>query len=129
VVIHGGCWGSQYGFGDMGHICAAVTESGVAAWDIEYRRVGDAGGGWARGGGKVWGAAQLPCGRAGKYFAWLYTGGVLWLSRRRPSGAADWIAKTFAERPSPLFREPAAAGRRGFARWHHGPAQDRYGVR
>jgi acetyl esterase/lipase len=46
VVIHGGCWVSQYGLGYMGHVGAALTESGVATWNIEYRRVGNAGGGW-----------------------------------------------------------------------------------
>ncbi|MDQ3010316.1 MAG: alpha/beta hydrolase [Acidobacteriota bacterium] len=46
VVIHGGCWMSQYGLGYMGHVSAALTEAGVATWNIEYRRVGNAGGGW-----------------------------------------------------------------------------------
>lgn len=46
VVIHGGCWMSQYGLGYMGHISAALTEAGIATWNIEYRRVGNAGGGW-----------------------------------------------------------------------------------
>jgi acetyl esterase/lipase len=46
VVIHGGCWVSQYGLGYMGHVSAALAEAGVATWNIEYRRVGNAGGGW-----------------------------------------------------------------------------------
>ncbi|HMZ21735.1 MAG TPA: alpha/beta hydrolase, partial [Blastocatellia bacterium] len=46
VVIHGGCWMSQYGLGYMGHVSAALTEAGIATWNIEYRRVGNAGGGW-----------------------------------------------------------------------------------
>lgn len=46
VVIHGGCWLSQYGLGYMGHIGATLTEAGIATWNIEYRRVGNAGGGW-----------------------------------------------------------------------------------
>ena len=46
IVIHGGCWVSQYGLGYMGHVSAALTEAGVATWNIEYRRVGNAGGGW-----------------------------------------------------------------------------------
>ncbi len=46
VVIHGGCWMAQYGLGYMGHISAALTEAGIATWNIEYRRVGNAGGGW-----------------------------------------------------------------------------------
>ncbi len=46
IVIHGGCWMSQYGLGYMGHLSAALAEAGIATWNIEYRRVGNAGGGW-----------------------------------------------------------------------------------
>ena len=46
IVIHGGCWYSEY---DLRHVAAfssALTRAGVATWSLEYRRVGDAGGGW-----------------------------------------------------------------------------------
>lgn len=46
IVIHGGCWLSQYGLGYMGHVSAALAEAGIATWNIEYRRVGNSGGGW-----------------------------------------------------------------------------------
>ena len=46
IVIHGGCWMAQYGLGYMGHLSAALTEAGFATWNIEYRRVGNPGGGW-----------------------------------------------------------------------------------
>lgn len=46
IVIHGGCWSPKYGLGYMGNLCAALTEAGLATWSIEYRRVGDRGGGW-----------------------------------------------------------------------------------
>ena len=46
IVIHGGCWMSQFGLGYMGHLSAALTEAGFATWNIEYRRVGNPGGGW-----------------------------------------------------------------------------------
>ena len=46
VIIHGGCWLSQYDLKYAGHLCAALTEAGIATWNIEYRRVGNAGGGW-----------------------------------------------------------------------------------
>ena len=46
IIIHGGCWMSQYGLSYMGHLSAALTELGVATWSIEYRRVGNQGGGW-----------------------------------------------------------------------------------
>jgi acetyl esterase/lipase len=46
VVVHGGCWLSQY---DRTYTRAAVeafTRDGWATWTIAYRRVGDEGGGW-----------------------------------------------------------------------------------
>jgi acetyl esterase/lipase len=46
VFIHGGCWLSRYDLKYTGHLGAALAEAGVATWSIEYRRVGDAGGGW-----------------------------------------------------------------------------------
>ncbi len=46
IVIHGGCWLKQYGLSYMGHLSAALTEAGVATWSVEYRRIGDQGGGW-----------------------------------------------------------------------------------
>jgi acetyl esterase/lipase len=46
VVIHGGCWMAEYGLSYLGHLSAALTEAGVATWNIEYRSVGDSGGGW-----------------------------------------------------------------------------------
>ena len=46
IVIHGGCWLAEYDLGYMSAFADALTAAGVATWSIEYRRVGDAGGGW-----------------------------------------------------------------------------------
>src|SRR5262245_16691284 len=46
IVIHGGCWMSQYGLSYIGHLSAALTDSGLATWSVEYRRIGNEGGGW-----------------------------------------------------------------------------------
>jgi acetyl esterase/lipase len=46
IVIHGGCWLAEYGLSYMSHLSAALAEAGVATWSIEYRRIGDEGGGW-----------------------------------------------------------------------------------
>ncbi len=46
VVIHGGFWRARYDLEHIGHVCAALTSLGVATWSIEYRRVGNEGGGW-----------------------------------------------------------------------------------
>ena len=46
IVVHGGCWLAEYDLGHISGLAAALTEAGMATWSIEYRRVGDAGGGW-----------------------------------------------------------------------------------
>jgi acetyl esterase/lipase len=46
VVIHGGYWRARYDLGYMGHLCAALAAEGVATANLEYRRVGNLGGGW-----------------------------------------------------------------------------------
>ena len=46
VFFHGGWWKSEYDLGYAGHLCAALKQQGIAVWSVEYRRVGEAGGGW-----------------------------------------------------------------------------------
>ena len=46
VFVHGGWWQAEYGLEYAGHLCAAFKKAGVAVWSLEYRRVGEAGGGW-----------------------------------------------------------------------------------
>ncbi len=46
VVIHGGCWRAQYSVDHIGAFSDALTKAGVATWAVEYRRVGNPGGGW-----------------------------------------------------------------------------------
>jgi len=46
VLIHGGCWLSQFDIAPIRKMAAALTAEGIATWTIEYRRVGDEGGGW-----------------------------------------------------------------------------------
>ena len=54
IVIHGGCWVSALGtlapravaMDNMRPLAAALAEQGIATWNVEYRRLGNAGGGW-----------------------------------------------------------------------------------
>ena len=46
MFVHGGWWKAAYGLEYGGFLCAALKAAGIATWSIEYRRVGDAGGGW-----------------------------------------------------------------------------------
>lgn len=44
--IHGGYWRAKYNLTHAGHSCAALAAAGIATWNLEYRRVGNHGGGW-----------------------------------------------------------------------------------
>jgi acetyl esterase/lipase len=46
IVVHGGYWRAQYDLRHIGHFCVALAKSGIAAWSLEYRRLGNAGGGF-----------------------------------------------------------------------------------
>lgn len=47
VLVHGGCWLAEYaGFDLMGPMSAALRDQGIAVWNIEYRKLGEAGGGY-----------------------------------------------------------------------------------
>jgi len=46
VLVHGGCWLNAYGLDHIRALAGALTAEGYAVWSLEYRRVGDDGGGW-----------------------------------------------------------------------------------
>src|SRR2546426_827856 len=46
ILIHGGFWRAQYGLALMNGLAQSLAQQGIAVWNIEYRRVGDPGGGW-----------------------------------------------------------------------------------
>jgi acetyl esterase/lipase len=46
VVIHGGFWREKYTLMHAGHLCVALTKAGISTLNVEYRRVGNPGGGW-----------------------------------------------------------------------------------
>ena len=54
ILVHGGCWSVKVGdlpesvtsFELLRPIAAALAKEGIASWNIEYRRLGNAGGGW-----------------------------------------------------------------------------------
>jgi acetyl esterase/lipase len=52
IVVHGGCWvAGNYperavAMDNMRPLAATLTAAGIATWNLEYRRLGNAGGGW-----------------------------------------------------------------------------------
>jgi len=46
IVVHGGYWRARYDLRHIGHFCVALAKAGIAAWSLEYRRLGNEGGGF-----------------------------------------------------------------------------------
>ena len=46
VLIHGGCWLNEYDIQHSYALSTALAAAGYGVWSLEYRRTGDAGGGW-----------------------------------------------------------------------------------
>lgn len=46
ILIHGGFWRSHYGLDLMTDLARDLAMRGIVVWNIEYRRLGEAGGGW-----------------------------------------------------------------------------------
>src|SRR5215472_4673829 len=46
MFIHGGYWRARYNLTHAGHLWAALTGTGIATLNLEYRRADNAGGGW-----------------------------------------------------------------------------------
>jgi acetyl esterase/lipase len=46
VMIHGGFWRARYDLAHASHLCRGLAKNGIAVASLEYRRVGNPGGGW-----------------------------------------------------------------------------------
>lgn len=47
VLLHGGCWLSEYPLEPISGLARSLSDDlGVAVWNLEYRKVGEPGGGW-----------------------------------------------------------------------------------
>ena len=46
VYVHGGCYKAEYSIAHAAAAEQALADAGYAVWSLEYRRVGDEGGGW-----------------------------------------------------------------------------------
>jgi len=67
IGVHGGFWRAKYDLEYFGHACAALTAKGVATANVEYRRVGNAGGGWPGTFEDIRAAYQFLLQNAGRY--------------------------------------------------------------
>lgn len=104
VLIHGGFWRVPYGLKLMAGLAEDLAARGFAVWNIEYRRVGDRGGGWP--------ATLLDVARATDYLRVLATSYALDLKRVVPIGhsAGGHLAFWLAARPRIAVGDPLAGG-------------------
>jgi len=130
VLIHGGCWQRSYGLDLMDPLAADLREHGVAVWNIEYRRLGEAGGGYPGTFADVGAAIDTLRGLATRYPLDLTrvaavghsAGGhlALWAAAR-PKLPSDSVVKT--RDPLPFGLVVTLAGINDLAAYHErGPA-------
>src|ERR1700691_3826780 len=67
INIHGGFWRAKYDLEHAGHLCASLTAQGLATANLEYRRVGNRGGGWPGSFADIRNACQFLQQNAHKY--------------------------------------------------------------
>lgn len=53
VLVHGGYWSTEFALTIESAIARDLADRGAVVWNIEYRRVGEDGGGWPRTGNDV----------------------------------------------------------------------------
>jgi len=46
ILLHGGAWKATFNLIHLGHMAIALTREGYRTFNVEFRRVGDPGGGW-----------------------------------------------------------------------------------
>ena len=106
VLIHGGCWQSSYGLAHVGNAAAALAREGFVVWVPEYRRLGNAGGGWPGTFEDIANAVDHVRTLA-MSFPTLDTGRVILAGHSAGGQLALWAASRRAgERPSGTARSP-----------------------
>jgi acetyl esterase/lipase len=102
ILIHGGYWRARYDLNLMNSLAEDLATRGFAAWNIEYRRVGNQGGGWP--------GTFLDVARATDYLQVIASTYMLDLQRLVPIGhsAGGHLAFWLAARPRIHDGDPLA---------------------
>ena len=93
MLIHGSCWLADYDIAHIRKLAHAFTQEGFATWTVEYRRVGNEGGGWP--------GTYDDIAGAGDYLVTLAKSHPLDLTRTITAGhsAGGHLALWYANRP------------------------------
>lgn len=111
VLVHGGCWVKQYGgIVQMRNLAGALAAQGIAVWNVEYRRVDEAGGGYPGTFQDMIAAIDLLIANAEKYH--LDPSRVALMGHSAGGHLVQWLAgRTRLPASSPLYRAAPYAPR------------------
>lgn len=107
VLVHGGCWTSRFGgISQMRNMAGALAARGIAVWNVEYRRVDEAGGGYPGMYQDMHAALALLRDHAPRHA--LDMGRVAAIGHSAGGHLVQWIgARAGLPRTSPLYRADA----------------------
>ena len=105
VLVHGGCWTVQFGgIRQMRTVANALSEQGIAVWNVEYRRVDEEGGGYPGTYQDMHAALDSLQSHASQYQ--LDTSRILAMGHSAGGQLVQWIAgRSQLPKTSPLYRE------------------------
>jgi acetyl esterase/lipase len=105
VLVHGGCWTREFGGIDqLRNMAGALVERGIAVWNVEYRRVDEAGGGYPGMYQDMHGALDALAAQAGARH--LDLGRVVAVGHSAGGQLVQWIAgRARIPATSPLHRK------------------------
>jgi acetyl esterase/lipase len=103
VLVHGGCWTIEFGgISQMRNLAGALAAQGIAVWNVEYRRVDEAGGGYPGTYQDINAALDLLVREAGRHQ--LDLGRIVAVGHSAGGQLVQWIAgRERIPTSSPLF--------------------------
>jgi acetyl esterase/lipase len=104
VLVHGGCWKTEFaGITQFRNIAGSLAAQGIAVWSVEYRRVDEAGGGYPGTYEDMIGALEALSANATIYR--LDLGHLAAVGHSAGGHAVQWMAgRERLPRSSPLYR-------------------------
>ena len=104
ILVHGGCWTSQFGgITQLRNMAGALTARGIAVWNVEYRRSDEAGGGYPGTYQDMHAALELLAAKAAQHR--LDTGRLVAVGHSAGGQLVQWIAgRARIPQNSPLYR-------------------------
>jgi acetyl esterase/lipase len=104
VLVHGGCWKTEFaGIPQFRNMAGSLAAQGIAVWSVEYRRVDEAGGGYPGTYEDIIGALEALSANAAVYR--LDLGHIAAVGHSAGGHAVQWIAgRERLPASSPLYR-------------------------